>query len=433
MGVLKELTDTFLPEDIGTWAYPANEKGVLPYAKGIDYFTRGLSLPDLDKENEREALEAILSQSERSVTRNGMYVGVERYTGKEKESERLKFHKPFTEEQAAGGEQPPITAKYPRVVFPATGESQYGILIMTDLEFGLTHESHTIVYNPSMGGFHVPNEIPCEEGVIAALKEFGNGTILPGEYRLSLEVVRNPIVCARIDGWMPINSVMLHEGKIRLELPIGDMVYTKLCNDISSFHSIGGIENTPMPQRRKNPMNRIILASQKYIEIPALFDLSPKQGVVLGECSLEYQNQGDSEPQSDSAKLTYVPLRRHESVAGTTTNPNLGLVEVQIDRAARLNNVHIDFKPIAISRETLTPRINLPGYLSDLGGDRVTRSLGTSRGLGGYDSIFDAPRSVSTGRTELRDAKTGDVSPKVKAEWEGHITTLRFCLTNEIS
>lgn len=415
---LPQLVADFLPENFGAWSYPIDREH-LPYAHGINYFTEGLPLGNLAKRNAEEARTAGLSETGFSVTKNGLYVGVIRIEGDK--HDRLRFHGPGHLEQALRGETPPISGFYPRVEFPATGEHQYALLFMHDEDvFGTSHEVHELVAHANEIPFtiEVPDSVPAEKAVREALRLFSQGEtfLREGRYTLKMELERLPIIAVRIDGYRPLNSHLQYEGAVRPELPVMGLM------DLPLFYAkevIGSYTGRKAP--RSNPLERSVPRSDKYVEVP--FTVAPGSGAaLLGDVSLEWNNQ------AERAKLVYVALRRDESVAETAHNPYLGLVEVQVARGVKVNFVDIDFKPAHIGRKP-EPR---PSHRENhFGGEFITRGGGLTKGGGFFDYESSlGGNSFSTGKTILKDPKVGQVSPKVDLEWDGHLQTLRFCLTN---
>jgi hypothetical protein len=309
------------------------------------------------------------------------------------------------------GRQPPIASLYPRVTFPAYGSHEYGILIMWDAETfknGLERFDVKIPQGSSAGDVQLPLDIPCHDAIRKALIEFnGSTSFLQGNYSVSIEFERMPLACVRIDGATPLSAGMLHERDIPFELPI------------SNFQSVVGIEFNKMialngVTERSNPLSRHLGAHDKYVEFPLVVGHGGDEGsAVFSTASLEYSSAG--EKKRDIANLKYITLSRPESVAESAVNPHLGLVEVQISSVAKLSSVTIDFTPERVEK----PRNGLDELLS--------RS--SDLGMSPMRGMLSTPL-ISTGRTELSKPRSAPILPKAEVEWERHLHTFRFCLTN---
>jgi hypothetical protein len=422
--LLEQLDLDFSNANVRDWAYSAPEKGLLPYSKGTNYFSRGLSVTELAERNMDEARSVGFSETDLSLTRNGLWVGLVYWEPGQKPGEdeltRPKFEKPVPMDEAIAGDQPPITGLYPRVVFPPEGEFRYALLVNYDEGiFGTGFENHTLEIPGGTAPYSVdvPDDIKYEKAVQAALNEFlsqyfEDQYFLPsGEYTLNMEIEKMPCLAVRIDGYKPLHSKLRYEGDVKLELPIAEgFDYAKMM--ASPFS-----KRTP----RKNPFQRRV-STEKYVEMPfGLPSDDHGQWFSLATTSLEYQSQ------EDKADLVYVALRRSESIAETETNPHLGLVEIQISRVAQVRNVEVSYKPKEVKKPE-NPLENLDHtVLYSLGSDRgPTRSMGFK----GEPTRSFSSSPVNTGKTVLANARTGPVSPKVEVEWDDHLQTFRFCLTN---
>jgi len=173
---------------------------------------------------------------------------------------------------------------------------------------------------------------------------------------------------------------------------------------------------------RTNPLKRRVREGEKYVEIPFALPSDIEKWIPLNRVSLEYEGK------EDHADLMYVPLRRSESIKETVSNPNLGLVEVQVGRIVKLLGAEITYTPKHVERPIIHDERDRIGVLYSR---QITRSMSFGEGLTRGDFLSrSAP--VNTGKTVLADPRTGPVSPKVDAEWDTHISTFRFCLTNHL-
>ena len=109
MNNVQSMTDDFLNDQFATWSYPSPEKGVLPYAKGINYFRAGMSSIDqLADQNVRQCRSVALSDTRLSINnQNGLHIGMVYKQGEQ--FERMKFEKAVPLYDALSGDQPLIT------------------------------------------------------------------------------------------------------------------------------------------------------------------------------------------------------------------------------------------------------------------------------------------------------------------------------------
>tara|TARA_Y100000310_G_scaffold206661_1_gene207092 strand:- start:5809 stop:7068 length:1260 start_codon:yes stop_codon:yes gene_type:complete len=416
---IKELSDDFLHEQFDTWSYKSPEKGVLPYAMVINYFDPFGSMEELAQKNMDMGRGFLLSESGFSINNGaGLHVGLIYINGDE--PTRPEFLPPFPLDDALSGKEPPITGYYPRVVLPAEGSFKYAPMFNYDEGiFGTSFETHKIEVpdETSRRDLYVPLDVPCEETVKAAISEFctGEAFIPQGDYTLIMEIERMPQLCIRTDGFRPFHSRIVQEGDVRHELPVA-----------SAYRSKAIIFNKYLDRpKRPDPLERFI-GNEKYSERPMVIGSNyPGEWSFFETSTLEHQGQ------EDKANLTYVSLRRTDSVSETATNPHLGLVEIQVSRVAKVHSVNIDYNPRRIEKlrskfeELQDSYLLLNKPSTPLGPKRVNDS--------GSESYSDSPESVNTGKTELRNARTGPVSPKIQTEWDQFLWTFRFCMTNELS
>lgn len=406
---LDQLSTDFLPAEFGVWAYPTQQGETLPYAKGVSYSTEGFSLAELAARNHDEARATGITETLLSVTKDGMYVGLIYWMGGQNDPVRARFESSVPLADALSGEQPPITGFYPRVVFPARGSFRYApMFLFEEGIFGTMHESHVVSVPDGTMNVDIPisNDVPCPNGVMAALREFnGSDFFVPqGDYQLSLEIERLPLLAVRIDGYRPLVAKLAYDGQVQHELPIMTMDFS----DLQIFKTGASRRSS-----RKNPLARRV-QKEKYIEMPFVLPPEENKFFFLDKAELEYQGQ------ADRADLTYMTLRRDESVAGVVENPYLGLVEIQVSRVVRLTNCTIAFTPRCIDAEPSETLL----YHTNSHPSSEKLSYEKSR------SLAMPAASVSVGRTVLSNPKTGAVSSNVEAEWDTHLHTFRFCLTN---
>jgi|TARA_B100002003_G_C14035153_1_gene498854 hypothetical protein len=203
---------------------------------------------------------------------------------------------------------------------------------------------------------------------------------------------------------------MLNSDGVKHELPIASNF------DISGYVIKG-------QQPRSNPLKRRI-STEKYVEIPFMLASDmPNDFIPIGRVTLEYDGQ------EDAADLVYQSLRRSESLEESASNPHLGLVEVQVSRVAKVNSIEVEFNPRRIPNPNKDPFVlSSPGYP-----DSYRSGGALFYSMSGGEKGYDPAPTVSTGKTVLKNAKTGPVSPKMKAEWDSHLHTFRFCLTNHMT
>ncbi len=420
---LEELDLDFKADGVRDWAYQTPDKEILPYGAGINYFARGLSVSELAKENMTQARAAQISESGYFLGAKGLRVGFIHCERPDAESPtQLKFESHVPLDESMSGDQPPITGFYPRVVLPPEGEFKYAILMGCDKGiFGSRFENHTIDIprNTHPSSVVVPRNVPCEKAVKAALSEFLQGfdhenSLPEGEYSLNMEIERMPLFAVRIDGYRPLSSKTLDNGQMPKELPLANR-YPHGILDYKLFDINGSAP-------RENPLIRMIYPDEKYVELPFVgpSDIADKL-IDIGKVSLEHDGV------EDHADLVYIPVRRSESIQETDTNPHFGLVEVQISRVAKVNGVTVNYKPKEVEQpKSLIDTLAL--YSKSESADDLTMDEHT-RDIKGFTSTSTP---VNTGRTIFANARTGAVSPKIAAEWDGHAHTFRFCLTNHL-
>lgn len=412
--VERQLGD-FAPEAWDCWAYTFGPQQ-LGYARGVAYFSDIKSLEALDERGHKEGRLPVPSETRRTITRDGIYVGV--WTaplGSQDKLAPLLFEKPVPLDDATSGEQAPLVARYPRVVFPAEGQHKYGFVVIVDKDeaamhqFGISHEEHTVTVHRGATSrtIRIPSECPCDQEVRKAIAALHNsyGQIPEGDYKIQLEVERLPIVSIRLDGGRPFCSRLLRDGELKLELPVMDV----LAPDISAFSLTHEIST-----ERESPFRRRLGRGAKYAEVPQV--VSYESGVLLDRLVLLTQGG-----QHESADLVYESLRRGESVAAVRTNPNLGLVEVQFGRVAKITRLNIEYTPREVPGSATNDIAR--GFDFGFGGPTLMR------GGGGYTPA--AP--VNIGRSTVANPKVEASTPMMEAEWDGHVSTFRFMLTNQIT
>lgn len=426
----EQLQTDFNPDTWDGWSFPTAAQRIA-YASGVSYLHDQASLGDLNTKNDATAREAQITETTNSLTNAGVYVQVHfGNVGQPAEKwERLQFQVPVPVTDAVSGEQPPITAQYPRVTFPAEGKFNYKFLFHVGREaaekhgFGTKFEEHVVRVHDgaNKNSLPIPVDCPCDAEVREAIAQFHGGMTIPqGEYRLRMEVQRLPSVVVRLDGGPPLTAFLVHQGELKAELPVMDLFSRKL----TTFSLFDEEPSTV----RKSPLLRDIARGTKYIEIGTVLPVSEDDSGWSSIANVTLKTGKDTE---ETAALVYASLRRGESVEEVARNPNLGLVEVQISRVARVLSMNIHFVPQAIPSPNAGRSGNLRTLLGDFDG-------GAAKSFGAESSFAFRGRSASAapvniGRTELANPKVGPASPTMQVEWDGPVTAMRFCLSNAIT
>ena len=426
----EQLQSDFSPDAWDGWSYSTNGH-TLAYARGgISYVQDESSLEALDARNDAQSRTAQLTPTTNSLVNEGIYVQV--HFGREgasaEDRRTLQFNPPVPHDQVVSGEQAPITGKYPRVIFPAEGRFEYAFLFHIGAEAAAKHglgtkfEEYTVRVHAGARkeSLLIPSDCPCDSEVREAIANFhGPGPIPQGEYRVRLEVERMPSVVVRLNGGQPVTAILRHQNEFKPELPVMDLLSSKAL-------SFSFFEDEPSTVRR-TPMHRSVSSSTKYVEIGTILPVSEGETgwSVISKVTLR-----TGEKTEETASLAYVSLRRADSVAEVAQTPNLGLVEMQFSRLARVLSASIDFRPEAIPSPHADAANNRRSFLGgDYGAERSMQHGGDFA----LRSFSASPAPVNIGRTELVNPKVGPASPTMQAEWDGPITSMRFCLTNAIT
>lgn len=399
-------TEASLPR----WEYTPLGKGDVALSADVNYFADISDPSRFNARNDIEGRRSVITESSRSLAHDGVYVGIVRAKDASGDlTERLLFRPAVPMDEATAGDQPPITGRYPRVVFPSEGAFRYGIAFLHDANIFGPHTAEVTVSVPKfyLGEIPLPKDCPCPNGVREALKTFNNGsyTIPPGEYKLKLTIDDLPAVSIRIDGGRPLGSKLYPQTGTTPELPIMDALIHPKVESID-LGKPGDRNPFLMPSKIK-----------QYQEIPS--GTAP----TAGESAYLFANlRVEIGGKEERADLVYQSLRREESILLDDSNPFLGLVEVQVDRVSQLTHCEVDFTPSTDSQDFINPYFR-DDYLG-----------GLTRGSGGDMRSFSGhTASVNTGKTVAANPRRGPVSPKVAVEWNAHIHTFRLCLTNGIN
>lgn len=428
------LTDSlqrdFSDDSYAKWRYVSSNQD-LPYRKSVNY-ARDISDPNsFDSRNQQEAQSALLSDSGLSINDGqGLHIGlVYRATSnKDGSYSRASFALPVRLAEAISGEQPPITAEYPRVEFPNQEPVNYAVLVAVDTDnnrFGLQRDVRNLeVADRTMDSeLLLPEGIVCPDAIRQAISDFHprnerpNSSYLPqGDYKIKLEYERYPLVFIRIDGGMPLSSTLRYTGDAKLELPI-----MSLLKDLDFGQYLSGSGTKSPKIKENNPFKRTV-STEKYVEMGSVIPFDHNGFIPFESAALEYEGR------RETAELVYSPVSRVESVELNASNPNTGLVEVQIEYGVKLTSIDIEFTPQKISAPE--PELDKDrGF--DFGHTRSIDSFGGGFALRSMSFGSSSRPTINTGATSLANPKSGPVSPKVEMEWGGHAYTFRLALTNQ--